>query len=343
MTAFWDGFEKRGSLQKEAIFGALGAHLAQNVLMQKLIRSKRFGGSLAGEFQHGLAGRSPGRISQFIRGMATGATAPEIKMMKDHAREMGGHVAQSLREQGVTHLKPQDISLARSLTQGRFSRLLDPKHFQADNPTHQAILNVANKHLGTGITPELLRSSPEQLKPHLGRLEEAWRSKKSPVTSNLFSQLTKNPGKPGFIPRAQMANVAHEVGNKPIDLRHKSGLAGGLVGSAATGVIDPATGALNASKIMTTNPAGRALVSQAPLGQKALVAADKHFFTQPIQNAAQQGLSGQRTSPIRHAVNSLGLNAATAEMAHSANQLGAAASNVAPRPLMLKRALEEGY
>lgn len=334
MSAFWDGFEKQGSMKKEAIFGAIAAHLGQNVLMKKLLRSKRFAKGLAQDFQHGLKGQSPSHATQFVRGLAYGATVPEAKMLRDHARELGGHISKSLREQGITHLSPKDISLARSLSQGRFSRLLDSKHFQAENPTHQALLSVANQHLGTGITADMLKgSSPEALKGHLEKLEQTWRSKQSPITSNLFHHLTKNPGKPGFVPRQEMDKTRQMLGQQPIDLRPKSSLAGGLLGSAATGAIDPATGVLNAGKVTISNPASRGLISQHPLGQKALAASDNKLFTQPIQAAGQAGLEGKRTSPLLQHARSLGLNAVTAEAENTANRLGVAAN-----PLLRRRA-----
>ena len=99
-------------------------------------------------------------------------------------------------------------------------------------------------------------------------------------------------------------------------------LAGNAVGSAGLSVVDPITGAMNASKALITNPISRKALQKSPALSKALEKTDRKFFADPLQDAHDLGARGRRPSGVQNAVSIYGLNALTGQVANTANIAG---------------------
>jgi len=305
--AFWQGFEKRAQHNKEAVLLAGGVHVLQNALMRNKIRSPKFAKTVASEFQQGLANKAPSKMKQFFRSMVGGATVPEASMVREHVRHLGDEARKNLVEHGVKSLGKKEMLLARVVSKGDFHKLLDDRYFNKNNPAHQAILKTVEGRIGAKITPENAEA-----------LSKAWKSKDSPITSNLLSGITRGPGQ-------SVGGRLHIPQHTGSTVSHGASLAGHVAGGAVTGLVDPLTGAMNASKSILTNPISRGWLSKIKGGAKALAGSDKMFMSDPIAKGKAMGLAGKEIPKAEKLVRGYGLNAATSEMQNTANSLSLAA------------------
>lgn len=296
MNHFWNGFEKRASQEKVAVPWLAGlAHVAQNKVMSSLMRRDFFGKHLGRHFTEGLLNKKPAALKNFLSSAVSGATVPEVSLLQSHVRGLGNHVREGLVANGVTHLAPHDLEAIQHAIKGDMlsARRASPNISRAtegllkDHPLYQDIQHRIRR----------LASDPNH-----------------PLASNIAAKLVQ--------PAANKGKNAVSIAGAAVDPGHHANLAGGLLGSAALSVADPWTGALNASKMLSGNEAGRKFISKLPLGEKALKTVDKIVVKNPVESAYRQGLSNKKPSRVRDFFNRYGLNAVTAEAEHTANHVG---------------------
>lgn len=322
MTPFWQGFEKRAAQEKIAVPWIAGlAHVAQNKIMNSLMRKDFFGKHLGRHFTEGLLNKKPSAIKSFLSSAAAGATVPEVSLLQSHVRQLGNHVREGLLQKGVTHLAPHDLDAIQHAIKGDMlaARRASPSISRAtegilkDHPLYQ---NVQHKI-------RQLSSDPNH-----------------PLASNIAANLVQTP---------KTLKDAVSIAGPAVNPGHHADLAGGMIGSAALSVADPVTGVLNATKMMAGNEAGRKIISKMPFGEKALNAVDRVALRNPIESAFREGVAKKKNSPFKDFVHRYGLNAVTAEAGHTANHIGNEARAVAdsvfsrPRPITASPSVNQAY
>jgi len=301
MNHFWQGFEKRAEEEKTALPWLAGlAHVAQNKLMNTLVRKDFFGKNLGRHFTEGLLNKKPSAIRNFLGAAASGATVPEVNLLQSHVRDLGNHLREGLLQKGITHLDSKDLESIQHAIKGDMlsARRSSPRIWQA--------------------TESILKESPlhQQVQHKIRQLAQ---DPNHPLASNIAAKLVQAP--------ENLKGMAPISGAR-VNPGHGASLAGGLAGSAALSVADPFTGALNASKFMAGNETGRHLVSKLPMGERALRAADRVAVRNPVQKAFQEGVAKKKRSWLADAFQRYGLNAVTAEASHTANHVGNEARRV---------------
>jgi hypothetical protein len=208
--------------------------------------------------------------------------------------------------------------IARNLLRGEFTKL----HGRIDvsKPHHRSLVEAFSEHLG--MKPDALIGNTA--KETVGNLEKAWKSKDSPLTSNIAAGLLQRTGK------STGRAVPAIVPAKTQPLSYGVQQAGATVGSGALAQLDPATAAMNYTKASLGNPAVRGLLSKNPNMGKVLSKADKTFVHSPVQKGYMLGAQGQSISPSTNLKNTYGFNALTASAASTANQLAQVARPIQP-------------
>lgn len=308
--SFWKGFDKRASFLPAGL-----VHLMQNVGFKKLLHTPAYGNQMAKSFQEGYLGKAPGKIQQFMRGVAGGGGIPETSALTNHAYEVGSGFAKALRERGITHLTPRDMLMFRHLSRGEFATALRRAPRAMGEGRLQALLDVFSS--STSLPAGALH--PQQSSGVLQNLESAWKSPKNPWTSNILSRATDKFDKAkANYPAPAIVPAAHEP------LAYKTQLAGASVGSALVGALDPFTAGLNFNKMVLTNPGARAAIEKVPFAGKMLQKTDNVFLKNPITAAAASGAHGLSLSSPKQLLSTYGLNAPVATLSDSANRLGKA-------------------
>lgn len=311
--SFWKGFDKRASILPAGL-----VHILQNAGFKKLLHTQAYGNQMAKSFQEGYLGKAPGKIQQFMRGVAGGGGIPETSALTNHAYEVGSGFAKALRERGVTHLTPREMLMFRHLSRGEFETAL--RRAPRATGRLQALLDVFSS--STSLPAGALH--PQQSSGVLQNLEAAWKDPKNPWTSNILSRATGKFDKAkASYPVPAIVPAAHEP------LAYKTQLAGASVGSALVGALDPLTAGLNFNKMVLTNPGARAALGKIPFAGKMLQKTDNVFLKNPITAAATSGVRGSPLSAPKQLLSTYGLNAPVASLGESANRLGLAMSKKA--------------
>ena len=268
MNSFWQGFEKK-ALEKEAILMAGLAHIAQNEGMKKLLGHQPFGVSVGNHFTQGLLGLKErfGRLKALGRGLASGASLPETEVFRNHARDLGSHVREHLRQQGITSLPATALKKMQEVLQAGPEAL-----HQSTDPYIVALRTGMANH---PVFSKILHAREG--------LDQLTKSKEHPLLSNIAKNLVQPP----------QAGAAHYPLPHKVPLHQGYSAAGQLVGSTAAGLMDPATGAMNAFKTVTTNPAARKIVDRFAPAKKALDWVDRKLVKEPLQRAAEAGSQGK--------------------------------------------------
>lgn len=265
MNYFWVGFEKRAE-EKQAAFGiAALAHLAQNQVMKKALKSKRFGESVGKSFTGGLLGRTPSKVKEFFGHAASAATVPEMGILKSHAQDLGHELRHVLQSQGIKSMGRKDLEAIQHLLQGNVE--LAQKLSPQVSGLAQGV--IAKSKLYTGVAPEAIKQLAND--PN------------HPLISNIgknLVQIPKNMADSVILP----TKVAPATGTQ---------LAGSAVGSTALGMVDPITGAMNLGKYVMSNPKSRSLLQKTPGLRQALQKSEDVMVKNPVNKAFQKGQQGK--------------------------------------------------
>lgn len=294
MSTFWDGFEKRAAEKNAGFLTAGFAHLAQNAVMDKLLRSGRFGRAVGSRFTKGLLGQPVNPILQFAESAATGATIPEIGLLRSHARELGNKIREELVAKGIKHISKNDLMAVQHALQGNYQEAaaLSPQ--------------VATIAAGAVKQSRFFRSIDPKDVAQLAN------DPNHPLISNIAKNLVQIP-----------KNIADRsiITNAP-NLHPKAELAGSAVGSGLLGIVDPVTAGMNAAKYITTHTEGRNLLSRSPRLKSWLDKADEFLVKKPLARAQSKGEQGQSLSKAYQAVNKYVFNPVVASAENTANRLG---------------------
>jgi hypothetical protein len=315
MNAFFEGFEKRASLahrrvglQKEATpLIAPAVHGVQNLIGHKAIRSKMFANSISKNFQEGLAGKPESRLKAFGRGLFGGAVLPEISALQSHARDAGESLSKGIEATGKKKMGFKDRVVLDNVLKGNFSRV--GKHLNKKNPVHQAAGDAIKKKTGIDIFN----------KQNYSDMEKAWKSKDSPLTSNILSNAMSAPA-----PKMTAADLKRKAAGAPVT-RHGYEYAGNIAGAAPLAIADPITAGMNAFKATTTNKKVRELAKKVPVFKKGLDTVDKTFVTNPVSNAFLSGQRQEKPNKFKEGFATYVINPVTGSAQTSARMFGQAA------------------
>ena len=326
------------SAMGEAVGTATGMHVGQNALLKGLINRPWFGRQLGSSFQRGVSGTPMSKATSFVGGLLGGSVLPEAHALGAHAHEVGGAVNRGLRARGVKELTPRDMVLARAISEGNFSKLLQSPRYHM-TPAFNSLMQVAEKQSGLPIRSYMSKalyggSSAEKEKALavLKNVETTWKDpKKSPFTANILANLTRGGGGKGKLGPIPINTPSSNVG---ANLAHMAGTAIGAGGMAAAG--EPVMAGLNVAKSLATNATTREAINQTGLGTKALGWLNKKFYSEPVAERFKSTFlhgNSPEVPAARQLLNTYGGNALSSSIAQSAGHLGHAAGQGVPKSL----------
>ncbi len=267
--------EKSSSL----ILGGALTHLAQNAATKAAMGSKHVSKYLANSFAEGSKGVINTSIKSRAARLLSGATVPDIAVAHKKFHELGGAMKPFL--DGAT--KRQKVGL-RMLSQGRIGDL--HKYKLHRDPIVQRANDMASKAFNL---PNLTHSSTAGGK----KVEKIFNDKSHPLASNILKNISK-----GKAP----------VGNKykPGSMSSKTSMTGALASAA----VDPAGGALNAIKTLTSSKT----FDKTKLGGKINQMLEKHFVKKLIQAGHALSKKDGAINKIKHRASELLVNPVSAQL-----------------------------
>jgi hypothetical protein len=268
----------KSKLQKKAslIAGALGTHLIQNFATSQALKSKRVAKYLADSFAQGAHGVVDTSLGAKAKRVALSATVPDIavahKTVHDAGRSMKDLLAKATPQQKVG---------LRMLSQGRFSDLV--KHELHKDPVVEAGHALMSQHMKLPALEHMAASS--------SKVEKVWNSPEHPLLSNIAKNISK-----GEKPLGDHF-AEGKLSSKPL-----------LGGAAASFAIDPAAGALNTAKALTSS----SKMAENKYGKKAIEMLHNQFIKKPIQHGAEApgAIGGLKNKFYQYAVNPMSANLA---------------------------------
>lgn len=276
-------------------------HVAQNIGMKKLLGHPEFGRSVGEHFTRGLLGQRINPVKRFFSSLVGGVAIPEPHAMRTHAYELGEKLRHNLRAKGIQHIDADTLNtMQRALQVG-------PRAMNIKNPHVQVLAETMRSHpwfSGMGQSKELHKMYHDPRNP-------------------LYSNIAKNLVQPGVSP-----SVTHVLPATAASGR-KADLAGGLIGSSAALMIDPATGVMNAFKTVATNPTSRKFFNRFRPLKKALNWVDNTFAAKPVKQFFQKGQASTPISKSREFAHTYGLNPVVGSAMGTANRTGLALPSMA--------------
>jgi len=262
------------SMNKQAFLGALGiataAHVAQNAVADRLVRSKSFsnhlGTHMARAFRHGSAGLS--RTMPASLSLAYGAALPDVPALVGEANKLGkqlGHPLTARQALIMHHVSRGNLHTVKRL----MSKEVDPKIddlLKHVNLSHKALLQSSSA--GLKSAGDVIRKNPIM----------------NPIRA--------------ATDRASLKAMGHEA------LKSARGRATAtIVGGALSGLADHVTAGVNVAKGVYTHPT----LSKLPGISHAKAFVD-HIYSRDMMKAVRNGAQGIKT-PFRRikglAMNSL--------------------------------------
>lgn len=139
---------------------AAGAHIAQNVLGSRLVKSVGFKQDTAKHFLSGVTARvgRSGKLSETAKSMAYGVAAPEATIAQNRAYEAGQKVYGKLRTQGIdiNKMSKRDIALARMELRGKHSTV---DHHLKKKGINNPLVNTIRNQVSPGIKQNITREN----------------------------------------------------------------------------------------------------------------------------------------------------------------------------------------
>lgn len=268
----------KSKLQKKAslIAGAIGTHLLQNIATSHALKSKRVAKYLANSFAQGAHGVVDKSLKARATRVVLGATLPDIAVAHKTLHD-AGRAIKPLLDKATSK---QKVGL-RMLSEGRMSDLV--KHKLHTDPVVQA----GHHALGQHVKLPALEHMAEKAK----NVEEVWHHVDHPLLSNIAS------------------GISH--GEKPVGNKFVKGhlTSRPLIGGAAASfVADPAAGALNTAKALTSSEK----LTNNKYGKKVVEMLHNQFIKKPVQHGLEAPglIQGHKNKFYQYAVNPLSANLA---------------------------------
>lgn len=245
---------KIAEIQKESSFlvGMGLTHLGQNPSTRVGLRSPKFGQSVADSFRQGMDGVHDGSLKARAASALRSVAAPDLEIIKHKAGELGKAVGPRVKE-----LPVRAQAGLRMISEGRFNDFSKLRKHMGLTVAHEQSISHIVKQVGEshGVPVEGMLASSKAEKD---KLEKLWKSPDPPVLSNITSHLSH--GKPAEKPIAGLPSVGKRIAT-----------------GAATGLLDPAAGLVNAGKLSILSDA----VKNNKYGKKLLDFAEKTFVKKP--------------------------------------------------------------
>lgn len=279
-----------------------GLHAFQNFASARSIRDPQFAKEVAHHFHAGLNGKiSPSKtlsIGNAITSVA-GAITPELNIMRQEAYHAGhqlkGHLTDAGFDPGNLPRKVK-VALARSAN-GDFTAL---KAKYASDPLVMRALGAMEK-----VTGHPVQTLVKGTDKGIDAASKAW--KDNPISGNIIRSIGTGKHDVSMLKDGHSGNMT----------------ARGMVGAAATGLVDPFAGILNATKVGMSD---KRLVKAIPGAQWATDKATKFFVTDGIKHGLETGLAGKRTSQTRQLFDKYVSSPIVGEAKDLANRVGVAAN-----------------
>lgn len=146
--------------QSSVLAVAAGAHIAQNVLGSRLVKSVGFKQNTAKSFLSGATARvgRSGTLAETAKSMGYGVAAPEAVIAQNRAYESGQKVYRKLRTNGVdiNKMSKRDLALARMELRGKHSTVdYHLKKKGVNNP----LINTLRSQVSPGIRQNITREN----------------------------------------------------------------------------------------------------------------------------------------------------------------------------------------
>lgn len=286
--------EKKASLVGAAASNAIG-HVGQNIMTKQLMKSKKVADTVGKHFFDGMQGKRRAGVSGTLDKMKDGVLAPEIGALKTGANNLG----HKLKGQLDTMPKGQQMRTKvglRALARGDFDKIR--KYGLEDNAAIRSALKSAG--IPASAFTKAIKSAD---KSKLEALQNTWKSKDNPLTSNIVAGLGN--AKKGFKKTVGGSESMNAASGKMAS------------GAAAISVVDPVTGAMNAAKAgLMSNK-----FDKIPGVSKAKKFMEKKVVTNPAAKGFKKGMKGEKADGLANKAHSVLGNAVGAELTATANRL----------------------
>lgn len=246
--------EKAASLSLLALHG-LGVHVAQNLALPRMLKTKAVGKYLAKGFHEGASGVIDTGLKHKATSALAGATLPEINNLYSASHGLGLKLKPHLDKMSLK----EKVGL-KWAAEGKLDKL--KHHGLLENPKIQAAKKVIEQH--TNI-PELLDNV---------------KNSKSTIVTKVVPAIAKNRAVTG----------THLI---PAEGRSVSA-APGILGAAATSVIDPVTSGLNSFKGLVNSKRFRST----RIGKKVTDLVEHQMVSKPFHKGVE-GLSETKLDKVK--------------------------------------------
>jgi hypothetical protein len=248
-------------MNKQAFLGALGiaaaAHVAQNAVADRLIRSKAFskhlGTHMARAFRHGSKGLNQAMPTSLS--LAYGAALPDIPALVGEANKLGKHLGH--------HVTARQALIMHHVSRGNLHTVKRLMAKEVDPKIDDLLKHVSLSHKA------LLQASSESLK-NAGEV-----IRKNPIMNPIRAATD----------RASLRAMGHEALKSA-----RGGATATIIGGALSGLADHVTAGVNVAKGVYTHPT----LSKTPGISHAKSFVD-HIYSRDMRKAVQDGAQGVKT------------------------------------------------
>lgn len=272
---YLEQIEKQSSL----LLGGAITHLAQNAATKAALGSKHISKYLANSFAEGSKGVINTSIKSRAARLLSGAAVPDIAVAHKKFHELGGAMKPLLD----SATKRQKVGL-RMLSEGRVGDLHKYKMHQ--DPLIQKANDMASKTLKL---PDMTNTSTAGGKA----VEKIFNDKSHPLASNILKNISrgKNPTGSNFKPGSMSSKTP-------------------LLGAVGSAMVDPAGGALNAAKTLTSSKT----FGNTKIGGKINSMLEKQFVKKPVQSGVALAKNNGIISNVKHKASEMFVNPVSAQL-----------------------------
>lgn len=266
--------KKELGLKKDAGLSlAAAAHMGQSMVTNRLTRNKDFARSIANHAGAGLLGREVPKKTG--REMAKGLISPEAAILQRESHHLGSKLRDALEERGIdaAKLTKKELVELRKLTRGDFSKVLTDERM--DSPIVRAVVQTIEESgsIPKGPLTAIIRiKDPEKRRAAILELEEVWKDKTNPITSNIMTNITR--------PNKDILSFQKGHGrDSTLEM-----MAANIPAAAA----DPITAFINAGKTYLASDSAAKVPAVAAAKKKVV----EKIVSGPAQKSYERGLQG---------------------------------------------------